>query len=452
MNINYFESQVQAFQSRLETIQQWTNESPVSEEIEVQQTVGELAIALEELNVAVEELHQQNEELDNARQTIEWERRRYQELFEFAPDAYLVTDVNGKIQEANHSAERLLNCSRLSLINKFVVSFVSLDSRSKFRGYLNNQTYFFESRLLNSANQDRLIYSILDRELEIRLKQQGSKEFPAAIITSPILDPQGQLLGWRWNIRDITERKKAEEMSHQLQQERELNNLKARIMRTVSHEFRTPMNILSLSAQLLERHVGCNHEQPLWFFAKIRGAIERLTELLEEISNYSDLEISQPKFQPVQVDLTLFCKHILEDLMLNQDGNEITFKSQVQPLLIEVDAKLMRQILTNLLINAVKYSPVNGRVILELRTDAENAIAIIQDQGIGIPPEDQPYIFEPFYRGKNAVNRPGTGLGLDIVKKAIERHGGSISFVSNLNSGTTFTLTLPLKQHSLPNN
>jgi signal transduction histidine kinase len=115
-----------------------------------------------------------------------------------------------------------------------------------------------------------------------------------------------------------------------------------------------------------------------------------------------------------------------------------------------MDERLLRHILNNLLSNAVKYSPPGSEVTFVLERRDENVAIEIQDRGIGIPPEDQPRMFESFHRASNVENRPGTGLGLAIVKKAVELHGGQINLKSAPGAGTRFTVVLPLRQTSQP--
>ena len=105
----------------------------------------------------------------------------------------------------------------------------------------------------------------------------------------------------------------------------------------------------------------------------------------------------------------------------------------------------MRFVFNNLLSNAIKYSPSGGAVVIEVNSREENVLLTIKDNGIGIPPEEADKIFESFYRTKNALDLPGTGLGLAIVKRAVELHGGDIAAQSELNSGTTFRITIPIK-------
>jgi signal transduction histidine kinase len=143
--------------------------------------------------------------------------------------------------------------------------------------------------------------------------------------------------------------------------------------------------------------------------------------------------------------LEQFCRQLVEELQISTgEKHEIVFRSKGEFSEAVLDESLLRHIFTNLLSNAIKYSPAGGTVRFELIHQDETAIFQIQDEGIGIPPEDQKRLFQPFDRAKNVGKIPGTGLGLAIVKKCVEAHGGQISVTSEVGVGTTFTVMLPL--------
>ena len=177
------EQHLKAAEARFLVIQDATSSS--SEEL-LQETITELSIALEELNVSLEELHEQNQELMLTRQAVEQERQHYQELFEFAPDGYIVTDEQGIIQEANSAAATLLNVRQVFLLGKPLTVFVAESDRNTFY------------QLLDSQHQKQ----------ELWMQPRRRETFPAAIAVSAIYT-QGKQVGWRWLIRDITEQKQA---------------------------------------------------------------------------------------------------------------------------------------------------------------------------------------------------------------------------------------------------
>lgn len=150
--------------------------------------------------------------------------------------------------------------------------------------------------------------------------------------------------------------------------------------------------------------------------------------------------------------LSDFCQDLIEEIQIGiGQGYEILFKQpNLRPHsstdLIYLDEKLLRHILTNLLSNGIKYSPIGSRVELSLQYENQQVIFEIRDQGIGIPLEDHPKLFDSFYRASNVGNIPGTGLGLNIVQKYVNLHGGTIDFTSTVKVGTTFKVSLPINK------
>jgi signal transduction histidine kinase len=146
--------------------------------------------------------------------------------------------------------------------------------------------------------------------------------------------------------------------------------------------------------------------------------------------------------------LVEFCRDLLEELeQSDRSQHAIVFSSECQCTSANLDAKLLRQILTNLFSNCLKYSPIGSTVKFSVTTANERAIFQTQDSGIGIPPADIEHIFEPFHRASNTGNIPGMGLGMSIVKQAVDLHGGEIIVESAIDAGTTFTVILPFSRN-----
>jgi signal transduction histidine kinase len=172
----------------------------------------------------------------------------------------------------------------------------------------------------------------------------------------------------------------------------------------------------------------------------------RLTNILGDILVVGKAEAGGLGFDPIPHNLNSICEEIIIELKLsNQSVSEINFIDNFEPTFVMVDEKLLRHILINLLSNAIKYSEDGSPVYLTLSKQGEKIVIEVKDHGIGIPQEDQNCIFEPFTRATNVATINGTGLGLTIVKKSVELHGGEISFISKPGEGTIFTVTLDLK-------
>ena len=176
---------------------------------------------------------------------------------------------------------------------------------------------------------------------------------------------------------------------------------------------------------------------------------------MNDVLTISKIEAGKQGFNPSPLDLEKFCRELVEELQLTigslhtlvftSHGKEYSDAQGSLMAHADMDEKLLRSIISNLLSNAIKYSPKGTTVRFDLSGDPHQAILSIQDAGIGIPLEDQPHLFQSFYRGNNVGTLSGTGLGLTIVKSSVDLHGGKIAVNSEVGVGTTVTVTLPLK-------
>lgn len=248
---------------------------------------------------------------------------------------------------------------------------------------------------------------------------------------------------------DITERKQLEEeITVALEKEKELSELKSRFVSMTSHEFRTPLSTILSSSELLEhyRH-RWTEEKQLTHLHRIQSAVKRMTEMLDDVLVIGKAEAGKLEFTPRQFDLVAYCRHVVAEIQVNLIYQRVHFVSDRESIICCMDDKLLGHILNNLLSNAIKYSSENSDINFYLNCLHERVIFEIQDQGIGIPVEDLPHLFETFHRAKNVGNIVGTGLGLAIVKKCVDIHKGEIYVKSILGVGTLFTINLPLNNH-----
>ncbi|MDF5716295.1 MAG: ATP-binding protein [Rhizonema sp. NSF051] len=245
--------------------------------------------------------------------------------------------------------------------------------------------------------------------------------------------------------------KQLEDTRLALEKEREMSELKSQFIAIACHEFRSPLTTILLSCDFLRNYSDkISEEKKQRIFTQMKCSIKHLNQVLEDVLLISRSQVRKLQFNPTPLHLTNFCLDLVEQLRLSAgEQHHLNFISQCaydsfaddMPL---VDEKLLRQILTNLLSNAIKYSPQGGNIQFNLICDRNSVIFCIQDEGIGIPKEDKANIFTSFFRCSNTGKLPGTGLGLTIVKNAVELHGGHMTVESELGLGTTFTVILPL--------
>lgn len=247
---------------------------------------------------------------------------------------------------------------------------------------------------------------------------------------------------------DITERKRAEaEIFKALEKERELNLIKTSFLSMVSHDFRTPITTIQMSSELLEKYLQDSmDDRKKRHFVRIKEAVTQMLQLLDEVLLISKSESGKLLFNATSLNLEKFCRDLLETMQVNT-GNQSRIKFTFQGVHCEakMDISLLRHILTNLLGNAIKYSPMGSLVCFDCICQGDTVTFLIKDSGIGIPLKDQVKLFETFHRASNVGSIPGTGLGLSIVKKCVEVHRGEIEIQSQEGVGTTFTVRLPLR-------
>lgn len=246
---------------------------------------------------------------------------------------------------------------------------------------------------------------------------------------------------------EIAERQRTEaEIRNILAAEQALNELKSRLVSTISHEYRTPLAVILTSAELLKRYSAqLSDEKKDTYLSRIQAAVRQLSLLVEEVLTFGKAEAGELPFNPVPLDVVEFCDRLIEEQrLLASDRHIIEFMPEFPELQVQLDEQLMRHVLTNLLSNAIKYSPRGGLMEIYLRQQERTLLLQVRDRGIGIPAADQPYLFGSFFRASNVGSIPGTGMGLSIVKKCVELHGGEIAIESEEAAGTTVTVTLPM--------
>jgi PAS domain S-box-containing protein len=433
---NDFTHKVETARNRANALQQRVSEGRWQEPDALAISLEELQTALEELRVADEELRQQNEELMLTRAVAEVQRQRYQELFDFAPDGYLVTDNSGVIQEANQAAAKLLGILQRHLVGKPVAVFIPDADRSAFRSRLN-----------------QLQKQIVVQEWEIVMRSRDGNTFDASLTIAPICNRNTQTIGLRWMLRDITARKQAEEKSRLYQLEnlqlQEATKLKSQFLALMSHELRTPMNAILGFSQLLLRQANAHHLPPncINLAERILQSGKHLLLLIEDILDFSKLEAGRLELRVEEFNLVELVNRTVEELQILFQQKQLTVEIQClldHPHIVN-DPYRVRQILVNLLSNAIKFTHT-GSVCVKVEEVLPNKVAIaVKDTGIGIAEEDLNYIFQEFRQVNQIMTRTcgGTGLGLAISDRLVKMMQGRIIVDSQLGEGSTFRVELP---------
>jgi signal transduction histidine kinase len=221
--------------------------------------------------------------------------------------------------------------------------------------------------------------------------------------------------------------------------------MKSRFVTLASHEFKTPLSVILSSVSLIDKYnTPGTEENRHRHVQRIKSNVNNLRQILNDFLSVEKLEAGIVKNNPVPADLVKLTSDVLADMENSCRGDQnILSEVHGEPRMVAVDTHLLQNILNNLVSNALKYSPSEGEVRLSLFFGVETVTYEVSDSGIGIPLEDQPHLFERFFRAGNTAGIPGTGLGLSIVKKYLDLMGGTIEVSSQSGAGTTFRTTLP---------
>lgn len=383
-------------------------------------------------------------------------------LFEYATEGIIISDKAGCIVRANPSAERLFRYNAGELIGKLIEDLVPRKYKERHEGHRNQY---------NSNPHARS----MGKNMDLFARRKDNSEFPVEISLS-YYKSGGETLVIAFII-DITERKKHEanilklnqelerkveertkvlhealielenskdQLSQALASEKELNDMKSRFVTMASHEFRTPLSTILSSVSLIGKYEhGDNTEKVDKHVQRIKSAVTNMTLILNDFLSAEKLEEGKVMKRMEEANLMHLTESIVNEVTgILKHGQSIDYKHEGAQLAC-YDQQMMRNILLNLVSNAIKFSPEQKTIRIRTRVSDADIRIQVQDEGMGIPAEEQEHLFERFFRSKNATNIQGTGLGLNIVAKYLEVLKGKITFESELEKGTTFYVTLP---------
>ena len=369
-------------------------------------------------------------------QALRRSEERFRTLIENTIDIIFILDPGGVIRYVNPAVKKVLGYTVTDLLNNNIDNFI-------------HQGDWLTSR-------DRLINIVqspeMTRPIEFRFRHFDQSWRILEAISQPFTD--SSMKPYRMvNARDITERKRLNETRLALEREKELNSLKTRFFSMASHEFRTPLSTVLAAAQVLEHSLDTsdNSEKSLRNLQRIQDSVKNMVKLIDDILTINRAEMGKLSCNPKPLNLKFYCQDFLEDIQLSADPHHtFIFASKGKEKHIALDTNLLRSILSNLVTNAIKYSPQGGNIWLGLEFSSDDVKIKVRDEGIGILPEDQIHLFEPFHRGKNARSISGTGLGLIVVKKFVDLHHGILEIISEVGKGTTCVVTFPNKSNLGP--
>lgn len=364
------------------------------------------------------------------------------------PEAVTITDTTYHILDWNEAAEALYGWKREEVIGKLAFDILPATFPYNPQGRAEWQEAI--------ARQGRW-------QGEVIQKRRDGRTLDILISLSLVRERSGAIIGLLAMQRDITERKQAEEQTRLLAEEaqqardqliayltehKEVERRKDEFMSVVSHELKTPVTTIKGFAQLLQRRLKhYNDPDTQLFLSRMDSQLNRLTRLINDLLEISRLQTGRLKYRIETLDLREVVENTVEQIQATAISHRLSLEDVTQtPALVSGDRERLEHVFTNLLMNAIKYSPHANRIIIHVTVHEQEVIASVQDFGIGIAESDLEKIFERFYQVSYPQERPfsGIGIGLYLSHEIITRHNGHIWVESQREQGSTFHVTLPL--------
>lgn len=397
---------------------------------------------------------------------MEFQQESLNALFEHTSEGILITNSEGRIIRCNPSSEKLFGYKKSELLTLCVEDLIPKNLVERHKHH--RESY-------NKNPHPRA----MGKNMDLKALRADKSEFPVEISLS-YFNREGELCVVAFII-DITERKKAEEkiialnneleqkveertrilkealneleiskqkLGESLQKEIDLNEMKSRFVAMASHEFRTPLSAILSSASLIGKYNKTEEDEKRQkHINRIKSSVTNLTLILNDFLSVGKLEEGKVYANYSLFNLKELHQECVSEMQVIKKENQVIIDGY-EGLVKEVylDKQMMKNIYLNLLSNAIKFTNEDKKITLLTKVDSENIEITISDEGIGIPKDEQPKLFQRFYRAKNAINIQGTGLGLSIVSKYVELMNGRIEFKSELILGTTFYIKLPNKK------
>ncbi len=391
-------------------------------------------------------------------------------LFEAVPEGIIVVNMQREIVASNSSANELFGYKKESLIGKPLHDLIPQKyhhnhgehfnayvkksnkrqmgaGRDLFGQHKNGNTFPVEVGLnpFKLEEQQYILAIVID--ISVRKNQESqildlNSRLEQKIVerTEELNDKVDQLK------KEISKRKIAEnKIKESLKEERELNELKTKFLSLVSHEFKTPLSGILTSVILAGKYTKTEQQDKREKHLNIiQNKVKYLNNILNDFLSIERLETGKVNYLFSTFPLSKVINEVVYNAnMLVKEGQKINYPNNIDGIVIEFDEKIIELVLSNLLHNAIKYSPENTLIDLEVFQKSSKLTIQVKDQGFGIPKKEQKFIFNRYFRAENALLHQGTGIGLNIAKSHLENLGGSITFTSTENVGSTFTVQIP---------
>lgn len=404
----------------------------------------------------------------------------FQALFEHSSVGIIITDADGVIEQANPFASRIFGYGADEMLGQAIEILLPLPLRERHvayrRSYVQNphpramgsgmnlqavkkdgtafcvevSLSFFESdgkrhivSFINDIDERKRAEDQL-RRLTAELEQKVRER------TSELSEALAELGHTNQGLTQEMEQRKVVEAQIRLmlEREKELNELKSRFVSMASHEFRTPLGGILTSASLISRYGGAEDAPKRERHVQtIKKAVHHLTLVLNDFLSLDKLEQGKVAASPTTFTMSELVDEVAQEMgEASEAACPIVVEHQEPGLTLMQDREMLRNVLVNLLSNALKYSTGGTEVRLRCSRQGSDAQIEVADQGIGIPLEEQKHLFERFFRATNVATIKGTGLGLNIVRRYLDLMGGSIHFTSTTGRGTTFTVRIPMEK------
>jgi PAS domain S-box-containing protein len=399
-------------------------------------------------------------------------------LFENATEGIVLTGTEGKIVLINPAAERMFGYDGKEVYGQPIEILIPDEYR---KGHKNLREGFYHEPANRSMGHNRDLYgkrkngTKIPVEVSLSHYRKDGELFVIAFIVDitlrkqiekNMLEQQTQLEKVSDEIRKLNSdlevkveertmilkealeklEQSQTELSEALDKEKQLNEIKSRFVSMASHEFRTPLSTVLSSASLLSTYVEkADYEKCNRHIDKIKSAVKHLNDILEDFLSLGKLDEGKVATNLSEFDLKEFIHESIDEmkgLLKTGQAFDSSYKGET---MVRSDKKLLKNILINLITNAIKFSEQNKKISIETIVDDKYANISVTDRGIGISPQDQQHLFSSFFRGFNATNIAGTGLGLHIVKRYIDLLHGKVNLKSELGVGTTVSISFPVK-------